>query len=788
MVRLVGYFLVLSLTTTSVVAFVTYVQARRTLTQSVFEQLTAVARLKERNLIRWADTQRQDTLLIARLLEANPTAFHLLQLEAQQIPDTADAYQPAQQELAAFLQILHENRSTFAEILILSEADGKIIASTQKSHEGEYRVLDSYFVQGKSGDYIQKVYPSPVTGKPTLTISTPLRDETGVVRGVLAVHLNLNEMDTLVMEPIGLEEAGETYLVDAYNVFVSSERFGREEYPHGVHTVGIDAAIQGKSGASLYTNYAGIPVIGAYRWIDELGVVLVTEMHQTEAFAAADRLTSTIALISIVSAVVLTVGVYLLANQIAQPILAITETAVQIALGDLSQSAPVTTEDEVGLLARTFNQMTAQMRELYAGQEEKVAELQLAETALRQAHDELEERVEERTAELTLLNRASNALISTLDQDQVLITVLEELRHLLDVVACSVWLVDDYTGEIVCHQNSGPQDEDVRGWRLAKGEGIIGWVVENGRSQLISNALADPRHYTKLDRVLDLTTRSLITIPLVVRGQVIGALQALDSEPDRFDASDLALMESLAATAAFAVENARLYSQARRDAEARAILLREVNHRVKNNLSAIIGILYAERRHTDLQDKPGYQSIMQDLISRVQGLSTVHNLLSQAEWSPISLYNLINQVIQAALRTLPPDKQLLIDITPSAIRVTPDQANYLALVINELTTNAMKYTLSQRDETHLNVQINLEEDILITLKFCDDGPGYPADVLYPEEPRYNVGLYLLQNIVQHSLNGTLTLKNGPGGIGAITTIQFETNVQTGTEPGNLREV
>lgn len=774
MVRLVGYFLVLSLTTTGVVVYATYVQARYTLTQSVFDQLTAVARLKERNLIRWTETQREDTLLIDQLLEERSPAFHLLQLEAEQVPTTSPLYQSAYQELSELLHSFQADKPTFAEILILSEKGGKVIASTQPAHEGEYRVLDSYFVQGKSGTFTQKVYPSPVTGKPTLTISTPLEDEAGIVRGVLAVHLNLGEMDALVMEQIGAEK-GETYLVDAYNVFVSGNRFGRDEYPRGVHTIGIDAAVQGRSGAKLYTNYAGVPVIGAYRWIDELGLALITEIPQTEAFAAADRLTSTVALISGLSAIALGVGVFLLARQIAQPILAITETAVQIANGDLTQSAPVTTEDEVGLLARTFNQMTAQLRELYAGQEEKVARLQQAETALREARDELEERVEERTAELTLLNRASNALISTLDQDQVFITVLEELRHLLDVVACSVWLVDEQTGEIVCHQNSGPQDEDVRGWRLSPGTGIIGWVVENGRSQLVSDALADSRHYARLDQALDLTTRSLITIPLVVQGRVIGALQALDSEPDRFDASDLALMESLAATAAFAIENARLYSQARHDAEARSILLREVNHRVKNNLSAIIGILYAERRHTDLQDRPVYQAIMQDLISRVQGLSTVHNLLSQVEWSPVSLDNLVNQVIQAALRALPPDKQLQIEITPSTIRVTPDQANYLALVVNELTTNTMKYALSERDRGLLKVWMS-ETEATIILKFGDDGPGYPADVLHAESPRYNVGLYLLQNIVQHSLNGNLTLQNGRNGIGALAVIQFETGI------------
>lgn len=773
MVRLVGYFLVLSLTTTGIVAVVTYRRVRNTLTQAVFDQLTAVSRLRENNLIRWLDEQRYDLLFINQLLEEKSPALDLLQLEAAQTSRSNADYQRAYKELTELLQITQSAEATFSELFILTESGGKIVVSTQPAHEGEYRVLDSYFVQGRSNTYIQTVYPSPINGKPTLTISTPLRDRTGVVWGVLAAHLDLAEMDELVTEQIDIIEIGETYLVDAYNVFVSGERFGRDEYLRGIHSEGVDTAVQGKTGIGLYTNYAGVPVIGSYRWVDELGVALMTEVQQTEALAAANELTSSIVAIGLFSGIVLTVGVYLLANQIARPILAITETAVQIAEGDLTLTAPVTTDDEVGLLARTFNQMTSQIRELYAGLQEKVIELQRAETALRITHEELEERVEERTAELTMLNRASNALISTLDQDQVFITVLEELRHLLDVVACSVWLVDEKKDEIVCRHNTGLQVADIRGWRLKRGEGIVGWVVGNGRSLLVPDARVDSRHYKILDKTIKLKTRSLITIPLIVQNRVIGALQALDTEPDRFDKSDLALMESLAATATFAIENARLYSQARRDAEARTILLREVNHRVKNNLSAIIGILYAERRHADFQDKPVYQAIMQDLISRVQGLSTVHNLLSQAEWTPISLHSLIDQVVHAALRALPPHKQLHIQIDPSTIRVTPDQANYLALVINELTTNVVKYALAQQDMATLDVQINSQDDTQIIMKFCDDGPGYPEDVLLSPEPRYNVGLYLLQNIVQHSLQGKLILKNGPNGVGAVTVIQFE---------------
>ncbi len=775
MVRLVGYFLVLSLATTGLVGYIAYIRARTALTTSAFDRLTAVTRLKEDDLQRWVEDQKQETLYIASVLESYTQARTFLQLEQATASPSDPVYQAAYTDLAAFLSDVRAHKPGFQEAFLLTSVGGKIVVSTQPENEGGYRVLDTYFIEGKQGTYVQKVYPSPITGLPTITIATPLQDEAGRLLGVLAVHLSLDTMDSIVLARAGMGESGETYMVDAYNVFVSGDRFGRDAFPRGVHTHGIDAALQKGTGAGLYANYEEEPVIGAYRWIDELGVALLSEMSQTEAFAAASRLATTISLVGIGSAVLLGVGVYLLALQIARPILAITETAVKVAAGDLSQTAPVTTTDEVGLLARTFNQMTAQLRILYIGLEEKVSALQEAETALRQAHDELELRVEERTAELTLLNRASQTLISTLDQDQVLNVVLEELRRLLNVAACSVWLVDEETDELVCRQSSGPQSGDIYGWRLAKGAGVAGWVVENGRSLLLDDAQEDPRHHIELDRSMNVKTRALLTIPLHVHGRVIGAIQAMDNEPARFNTSDQAVMESLAATSAFAIENAQLYSQARQDAAARATLLREVNHRVKNNLSAIIGLLYAERRHADLKDRPIYQEIMQDLISRVQGLATVHNLLSISQWEPISLTELANQIIHAALRVTPLNNRLTATIAPSPVCITPDQANYLALVINELTTNTVKYALPERGEGRIIVRITQLENI-VTLTYSDDGPGYPSDVLRAEEPRYNAGLHLLKNIVAHSLGGNFVLQNVPDGRnhkgGAMAIIQF----------------
>ncbi len=551
-----------------------------------------------------------------------------------------------------------------------------------------------------------------------------------------------------------------------------------------------------------------------------------------------------------------------------------------------------------------------------------------------------EEALRQRNRELALLNRAGRAFSTTLDLDQVLATILEEMCSLLDVVAGSVWLIDLATDELVCRQAVGPQSEIVHRWRLAPGQGLAGWVAHSGESLIVPDVQADERHFKEVDRQTGLGLRSILSVPLRAEQNVIGVLQVMDIEADRFSPTDLGLLEPLAATAAIAIrnarlyeqaqhrmesltnlnrtsqvitssldmeevleqivelagsvvnsdytsvvlvdeegkparetehftgmppisqrirgrgvtrlvigsgqavvvdaisgegemsppvrwsngelmkanpvavtagihsfaavpirargramgilfvhslqprtfhgqlpllttfanqaaaaiENARLYEQARRDAEARSTLLDEVNHRVKNNLSAIIGLLYAERRHAGMEDQAVYQSITQALVNRVQGLATVHSLLSASEWAPLRLNELAAQVIRSSLQMLPRDKHVSVDVTSSAVQVTADQAQNLALVINELATNTVKHALRERDTAHIAICIALEEDTVL-FEFRDDGPGYPEEVLRLE--RYSVGFDLIQNIVRKSLRGELSLHNDRGAVAVI---------------------
>jgi PAS domain S-box-containing protein len=177
---------------------------------------------------------------------------------------------------------------------------------------------------------------------------------------------------------------------------------------------------------------------------------------------------------------------------------------------------------------------------------------------------EASEALRRRNLELELFNRASETFISTLDLDQVLYSILDEVRRLLGVVACSIWLTDPETDELVCRHATGPRRELVKGWRLPPGQGVAGWVAGSGESLIISDVLSDERHFEGVDQRTGLDIRSMLTVPLQIKGKVIGVIQVLDKEVGRFTTSDLRLMEPLAVSAATAIENARLYLEADR--------------------------------------------------------------------------------------------------------------------------------------------------------------------------------------------------------------------------------
>jgi len=218
--------------------------------------------------------------------------------------------------------------------------------------------------------------------------------------------------------------------------------------------------------------------------------------------------------------------------------------------------------------------------------------------------------------------------------------------------------------------------------------------------------------------------------------------------------------------------------QAQTEAEAKTLLLREVNHRVKNNLTAIIGLLHLERSHARAADQADCQEILADLTSRIQGLATVHTMLSTQEWRPLPLDGLIRQIIDTVFQVIPPDQQISVEISPAPMLVAPNVANNLAILINELTTNVVKHVLKSDYPPKIKVKTTLV-DAEITLEFRDNGPGFPKNIAPTNGD--TVGLDLIKHIVSHSLDGQARFHNDRG---AVVTIQFKADLLNNSDWNN----
>jgi GAF domain-containing protein len=175
-----------------------------------------------------------------------------------------------------------------------------------------------------------------------------------------------------------------------------------------------------------------------------------------------------------------------------------------------------------------------------------------------------------RVEELERLNNISRSVARVLDVDQVLVRILREATHMLDVETGSVLLIEEGTGELVFHVSVEEGQPTNISQRLKVGQGVAGWVAQHGEPLLVRDVHQDERWYGE---VMDgFSTCSALCVPLKINQHILGVLQVLNKKgPLGFTDRDLALLSAFAASATVAIENARLFAEARQARELRAL-------------------------------------------------------------------------------------------------------------------------------------------------------------------------------------------------------------------------
>ena len=126
--------------------------------------------------------------------------------------------------------------------------------------------------------------------------------------------------------------------------------------------------------------------------------------------------------------------------------------------------------------------------------------------------------------------------------------------------AASIWLWDEeQEGWLSCRAVfRQDRNRSLVDLRLRPGQGVAGWVAQTGQSAIVLNIADDSHFFPEIDKLTGFRTRSLLTVPLRVRDEVIGILEAANKIDGNFDLDDRILVETLAASAAIAIQNAQL--------------------------------------------------------------------------------------------------------------------------------------------------------------------------------------------------------------------------------------
>jgi serine phosphatase RsbU (regulator of sigma subunit) len=191
---------------------------------------------------------------------------------------------------------------------------------------------------------------------------------------------------------------------------------------------------------------------------------------------------------------------------------------------------------------------------------------------------------------MELLISSSRALNSTLNFDRLLRIIIKIVKKAINVEAVSVLFLASNGKELIFELARGRQDKHVRRRRIPVGEGVVGWVAKHRKPLIVNDAKNDRRFSPELHKKLKLETNSIISIPLLREGELIGVVEGVNKQnKERFTKEDLSVFLALGDHICTAMANARLYRKANRRRLANK-LLNQVNISLGKSLS-VDGVL-----------------------------------------------------------------------------------------------------------------------------------------------------------------------------------------------------
>ena len=292
-----------------------------------------------------------------------------------------------------------------------------------------------------------------------------------------------------------------------------------------------------------------------------------------ELYAPLNSLLQSVAFSGIILIGFVALAGVVLSKKLARPIQILQEGAEEISRGNLDVKLDIRTNDEIEQLASQFNTMAEKLKESQATMEERVAE---------------------RTRQLTGLNLIATTINRSLDLKEILEDTLEKVMELMQFHAGTIRLVDEKKEKLILWASKGVPLEIARDYHeISIGERLAGKVAALGQPIVIDgaqNTMEQDSPFLKIGMV------SLVAIPLKLKEKILGTLSGGCRNPRSFSPQDLELLTSIGNQISVSVENAVLYNQTKEMVKELEISDRfkseffsNVSHEFRTPLTSIIG-------------------------------------------------------------------------------------------------------------------------------------------------------------------------------------------------------
>ena len=349
------------------------------------------------------------------------------------------------------------------------------------------------------------------------------------------------------------------------------------------------------------------------------------------------------------------------------------------------------------------------------------------------------EETERRATQLAAASEVARDATSILDVDQLLHETVQLISEQFGFYHAGVFLVDDKREYAVFRAASseGGRRMLARGHKLEVGKvGMVGYVTDTGKPRIALDVGKDAVHFVNPDLP---ETRSEMTLPLRVHGEVIGALDVQSTEAAAFTDEDVAVLQTMADQLANAIENARLFGEIEQTAERlkeldrlKSQFLANMSHELRTPLNSIIGFSRVilkgidgplnDLQRTDLQAIYESGQHLLGLINDVLDVSKIEAGKMELTFESVDLHEIIKGVMSTAI-ALVKDKPIALQqsIAPGLPVVRGDARRIRQVCLN-LVSNAAKFT--EQGFIHLAAEARPNE---VLISVADSGVGIPLE-------------------------------------------------------------